>query len=161
MGRVYGISEFATLVGRSVSTVRRWETEGRIVARRNATGQRYFDDGDVRAVLAPGSARDGRTVIAYCRVSSTSDRAGLSAQREDLEAFCAVHGLVVDEWVSEIGRGSDLMRPQLLDVMTRVKAGQVSTLIVADRDRLATVGCDYLAYEAETAGCALLVAHGG
>jgi predicted site-specific integrase-resolvase len=38
---VYRIGEFAKRVGRSASTVRRWEREGRIQARRGPTGQRY------------------------------------------------------------------------------------------------------------------------
>jgi predicted site-specific integrase-resolvase len=46
----YRIGEFAKRIGRSVSTVRRWEIEGRITARRTPAGQRYFDDADVRRV---------------------------------------------------------------------------------------------------------------
>lgn len=157
--RIYRISEFAERIGRSVSTVRRWEAEGRITARRTASGQRYFDESDVLAVLRPGFVREGRKVIVYCRVSFVSQREDLASQRAAMETFCLGRGLAVDEWVSEIGGGMDLLRPKLLDVMSRVKAGRVSTLVLAHTDRLARFGFDYLAHEAASAGCDLLVAN--
>jgi len=61
---VYRIGEFAKRVGRSASTVRRWEREGRIQARRGPTGQRYFDESDIRKVLQPGfDERSRKTVV--------------------------------------------------------------------------------------------------
>jgi putative resolvase len=158
MGKVYRISEFAERIGRSASTVRRWEAEGRITARRTPTGQRYFDESDVFAVLTPGFARDDRKVIVYCRVSCAGQRDDLASQRAAMETFCLARGLTVHEWVSEIGGGMNLLRPKLIDIMSRVKAGQVSTLVVAHKDRLARFGFDYLAHEADAAGCELLVA---
>lgn len=74
-----------------------------------------------------------------------------------MKTFCLARGLAVHEWVSEIGGGMDLLRPKLLNVMSRVNAGQVSTLVIAHEDRLGRFGFDYLSYEAEVAGCELLV----
>jgi len=159
MGRICRISEFAERIGRSASTVRRWETEGRITTRRTPTGQRYFDDSDVAAVLIPGFDRDDRKVIVYRRGSSAGQRDDLASQRLAMEAFCLGHGLAVDDWVSEIGGGMNLPRPKPLDVMAQVKAGQVSTLVVAHRDRLARFGFDCFDHEARVAGCEILVAN--
>ncbi len=78
MSGVYRIGEFAKRVGRSVSTARLWEVEGRIVARRLSSGQRYFDDSDVRKVLRPDFDAAGREVVVYCRVSSPSRKANLA-----------------------------------------------------------------------------------
>ena len=39
----YRINEFAKRVGRSVQTVRRGEKEGKLIAKRLPSGQRYFD----------------------------------------------------------------------------------------------------------------------
>ena len=45
-------------------TVRRWEREGRIQARRGPTGQRYFDESDIGKVLQPGfDERSRKTVV--------------------------------------------------------------------------------------------------
>lgn len=159
MGRVYRISEFAERIGRSATTVRRWETEGRITARRTLSGQRYFDETDVTAVLTPGFSPDSRKTVVYCRVSSAGQRDDLASQRDAMEIFCAGRGLTVDDWVCEIGGGINLTRPKLLDTMNKIKAGMVSTLVVAHKDRLARFGFDYLSHEATNAGCEILVAN--
>ena len=44
-------------------TVRRWEREGRIQARRGPTGQRYFDESDIRKVPQPGFDEHSRTTV--------------------------------------------------------------------------------------------------
>ena len=59
----YRIGEFAKRVGRSAGTVRRWEREGRIQARRGPTGQWYFDESDIREVRRPGFDERSRTTV--------------------------------------------------------------------------------------------------
>ena len=54
MSKIYRISEFAKRIGRSPSTVRRWETEGKIRAKRLASGHRYF-------LMSSGVKTRGRT----------------------------------------------------------------------------------------------------
>ena len=44
MSSVYRINEFAKRVGRSVQTVRRWEKEGKLQAKRLPSGHRCFDE---------------------------------------------------------------------------------------------------------------------
>jgi putative resolvase len=80
MGSVFRIGEFAERIGRSVGAVRRWESEGRITVRRTPTGQRYFDDTDVRRVLQPGFDESTRKAVVYCRVSSPGQRDDLASQ---------------------------------------------------------------------------------
>jgi putative resolvase len=99
MGRVYRIGEFAVRVGRSASTVRRWEREGRITPRRLPSGQRYFDDSDARRVLQPGSGDSARRVVVYCRVSSPGQKEDLASQVSAMEQFCPGRGLAVGERV--------------------------------------------------------------
>ena len=159
MDSVYRIGEFASKIGRSASTVRRWETEGRIVARRSPSGQRFFTDADVHAVLTPGFDSTVRETVVYCRVSSANQRADLANQRSGMEQFCLARGLPVDRWITEVGGGMNLTRPKLLALMADIKAGRVATLVVAHKDRLARFGFDYLAHEATTAGCDILVAN--
>ncbi|NWH06638.1 MerR family DNA-binding transcriptional regulator, partial [Desulfobacter latus] len=44
MSNIYRINEFAKRIGKSASTLRRWDAEGRLVAKRTPTGQRYYDE---------------------------------------------------------------------------------------------------------------------
>lgn len=159
MGSVYRIGEFAEKIGRSASTVRRWEAEGRISARRSPSGQRFFTDVDVHAVLTPGFDRTDRETVVYCRVSSANQRADLASQVTAMQQFCLARGLSVHRWVTEVGGGMNLARPKFLALMSDVKAGKIAVLVVAHKDRLARFGFDYLDHEATTAGCEILVAN--
>ncbi|MDA8383818.1 MAG: MerR family transcriptional regulator, partial [Betaproteobacteria bacterium] len=51
MEKHYNISDFARRIGRSASTVRRWERDGLLKSKRLSSGHRYFDEDDVRGIL--------------------------------------------------------------------------------------------------------------
>ncbi len=156
---MYRIGEFAQRVGRSPSTVRRWEREGRIVARRTTSGQRYFTDADVRRVLQPGFDESARRTVVYCRVSSPGQKDDLALQVDAMEEFCRGRGLAVDEWVREVGGGMNLGREKLLALMDAIERGEVATLVVAHKDRLARFGFEYLEHVAGKNGCQIIVAN--
>lgn len=158
MSKVYRIGEFAERVGRSASTVRRWEREGLLTPNRTRSGQRYFTEADVRSVLnlAAGTAQHRSTVI-YCRVSSSGQRGDLESQVASMDQFCLANGITVDERVREIGGGMNLHRPKFLELMDRIEDGQVEHLLVAHQDRLARFGFDYLNHVAQRNGCRITV----
>ncbi|SCF94857.1 Predicted site-specific integrase-resolvase [Streptomyces sp. Ncost-T10-10d] len=155
---MYRISEFAQRVGRSASTVRRWEREGRIAPQR-ISGQRYFTDADVRQVLQPGFDESARQTIVYCRVSSPGQKDDLASQVQAMEEFCRGRGLAVDQWIREIGGGMDLQRKKFLALMDAIERGEVGTLVIAHEDRLARFGFDYLEHVARKNGCTIVVAN--
>ncbi|MBU3866292.1 IS607 family transposase [Streptomyces sp. 4503] len=159
MVSMYRISEFAERIGRSPSTVRRWEREGRIVVRRTASGQRYFNDADVRRVLQPAFDEAARKTVVYCRVSSPGQKDDLASQITAMEEFCRGRGLAVDEWVREIGGGMNLKRKKLLALMDSIERGEIGTLVIAHTDRLARFGFEYLEYVADKNDCTILVAN--
>ena len=69
MDKIYRINEFAKRIGKSTSTLRRWDREGQLVAKRTPTGQRYYNESDIRKIL--GIKDIERKIIVYCRVSSS------------------------------------------------------------------------------------------
>lgn len=140
-----------------MSTVRRWEREGRITPRRTASGQRYFDESDVLAALKPGFDASARLTVVYCRVSSPGQQSDLDSQAAAMEAFCLGAGIAVDEWISEIGGGMTLRRQKFLRLMDRIEDGQIGRLLVAHKDRLARFGFEYLEHVADRHGCEITV----
>jgi predicted site-specific integrase-resolvase len=76
-----------------------------------------------------------------------------------MEQFCLARGLAVDEWVSEVGGGMNLRRKKFLAVMDLIERGEVATLVVAHKDRLARFGFDFLEHVATKNGCAIIVAN--
>ncbi len=155
----YRIGEFASRVGRSASTVRRWEYEGRITAKRTASGQRYFDESDVRAVLQLGAPDAERVTVVYCRVSSPGQKDDLASQVAAMEMFCLNAGIAVTEWVTEIGGGMNFKRKKFTRLIDRIADGGVERLVVAHKDRLTRFGFDLIAHVADRNGCQITVAN--
>ncbi len=155
MSKKYRISEFAERIGKSTATVRRWEVEGKIKPKRHPSGQRYFDESDVQAML--GHPPPKRVTLVYCRVSSAAQKDDLALQCEAMEIYCRAAGITVDEWIKEIGGGMNFKRKQFLAILERILRGEVAKLIVAHKDRLMRFGFDLFQHLATEYGCSVEV----
>ena len=151
MSNIYRITEFAKRIGRDPSTIRRWEREGKIQSKRFPSGQRYFDESDVRLLL--GGAPEKRKAIVYCRVSSSGQKDDLASQVEAMEIYCRAAGLAVDEWIQEIGAGMNFKRKKFLALLQQIMRGEVARLVVAHKDRLMRFGFDCFEHMATESGC--------
>ena len=155
MSKQYSIGEFAKRLGRSPQTIRRWEAEGKLQAKRLPSGHRYFDESDVR--LMRGGAPKRRDVVVYCRVSSAGQKDDLASQVRAMEAYCLGAGIAVDEWIQEIGSGMSFKRKRFLSLVDRIQRGEVRLLLVAHKDRLMRFGFDLFAHIAAENGCEIVV----
>lgn len=155
MSNIYRINEFAKRIGKSTSTLRRWDVEGRLVAKRTLTKQRYYDESDVRRIL--GVKEIERKIVVYCRVSSSNQKDDLKSQVSAMENFCLNNGVPVSEWIQEIGGGMNFKRKKFLSLISRVTSGEISQLIVAHKDRLCRFGFDFFEHLANQNGCEILV----
>ncbi len=68
-----------------MSTLRCWDAEGKLIAKRTPTGQRFYDESDVRKIL--GIKNISRKVVVYCRVSSSSQKDDLMSQVTAMEQY--------------------------------------------------------------------------
>lgn len=155
----YRIGEFAEKVGRSTSTIRRWEREGRISPNRSIGGQRYFDESDVRSTLRIDVPNKRRVTVVYCRVSSAGQRDDLESQCAAMDTFCLGSGIAVDERISEIGGGMNFQRKKFLTLIDRISDGEIEQVVVAHKDRLTRFGFDMIEHMAQRNGCEIVVAN--
>jgi putative resolvase len=104
MNTLVTIREAARALGVSISTLRRWEREGKLVPEHTPGGHRRYD----LAKLYPERFRAGadvtRKTIAYARVSSHDQQAELERQKQVLELYCARQGWTF-EVVADLGSG--------------------------------------------------------
>ena len=103
MDRILTISDAAKVLGVSVTTLRRWETEGKLIPERTAAGHRRYDLLKIKPASIHASASDRRT-IAYARVPSHDQKSDLERQKQVLELYCAKQGWRF-EVVSDLGSG--------------------------------------------------------
>lgn len=155
MSKRYRIHEFAQRVGRSPQTIRRWEREGKLTPNRLPSGQRYFDEADVRSIVG-GHPVEKKTVV-YCRVSGAGQKNDLRSQVEAMEIYCRASGIAVDEWIQEVGGGMNFKRKHFLALVDRIQRGEIARLIVAHKDRLMRFGFDLLNHIAVLNGCEIEV----
>ncbi|EYS97421.1 recombinase [Cupriavidus sp. SK-4] len=133
MRKVYRINEFAKRIGRAPCTVRRWEREGILAAKRLPSGHRYFDESDVRAILGGGPEK--RSTAVYCRVSSAGQRDDLQSQVAAMEEYCRAGAIAVDEWIQEVGGGMNFKRKRFLALIERIQRGEIERVLIAHKAR--------------------------
>ncbi len=151
-------AQVAKLLGVTVKTVQRWDREGRLVpSGRTATNRRYYTEEQIARFRQETVHRGPRRQVAYCRVSSQSQRTDLKHQRTVLEDFCVARGLANVEFVEEIGGGMNFGRKKFLALMDAVESGAVGTLMVAHKDRLTRFGYEWFERFCQQHACEILV----
>ena len=143
----------------NIKTIQRWDREGRLKpAGRTITGRRYYTEDQILAFRhqrpRPPHARK---IVAYCRVSSQSQRPDLKNQRLALEQCCTARGLANVEFMEEVGSGMNFRRKRFLTLMDAVDAGEIGTVILAHKDRLTRFGYEWLERFCQQHGCEMLV----
>lgn len=157
METLYPPRVFARMIGRSVSTLQRWDREGRLIARRTPTNRRYYTHEDYLRVTGRGDRARDRRVYAYLRVSSAAQRPDLVNQRAAVERFCSAAGKAVAEYLEDVGSGLNYKRKNFVALMEMVERGEVSEIVVAHKDRLVRFGFEWFEKFCADHGAAITV----
>lgn len=153
---MYSPAKFAELIGKSVKTLQRWDREKVLVAKRNPKNRRYYTHDQLLEYKGKKSSNDKLTIV-YSRVSSNAQKPELVNQISALETFCTARGLAVSRWVDEVGSGLNYKRKKFNKLMIDIENGQVSTLVIAHKDRLVRFGFEWFEAFAQRHGCEIVV----
>lgn len=140
MNRLIAIGEAAKVLGVSISTLRRWEKEGRLKSEETGSKHRRYDLMKLKPELRQ-SVADNRKTIAYARVSSSDQRADLERQKQVLELYCASQGWTY-EIVSDLGSGMNYQKKGLKRLLAAIIDDKVGRLVVTHKDRLLRFGAE-------------------
>ena len=158
MRKMITTGKAARQLGVSVKTLQRWDREQKLNAHRTLTGRRYYEQDQLVSFLGKvKTPEQERSSVAYCRVSSQAQRPDLRNQRTVITDFCVARGLANVEYIEEIGGGLNFKRPRFTELVDRICAGAVSTLILAHKDRLARFGFELLRHLCQANRCELLI----
>ncbi|WP_139294320.1 IS607 family transposase, partial [Microcystis aeruginosa] len=128
------ISEAAKLKGVSVSTLRRWESEGKLIPERTVNGHRRYT---ISQLL--GLKENLSYTVGYCRVSSHDQKKDLERQKEVVELFCAQNGWPV-EIIDDLGSGLNYNKKGLKRLIRLIVDSKVERLVLTHKDRLLRFG---------------------
>ena len=140
MNRLYSIGEASKALGVSITTLRRWEAEGRLIPEHTAGGHRRYD----LAKLKPEVYRsvvDTRRTVAYARVSSHDQKEDLNRQQQVLELYCAQQGWSF-RLISDLGSGMNYYKKGLKQLLNDILAGDIGRLVITHKDRLLRFGAE-------------------
>jgi predicted site-specific integrase-resolvase len=152
----YKIAEFSKRLGVSAHTLRRWDKEGKLTPSRTMGGQRIYTELDFQKALRMRVDEKPKRTVIYCRVSSPNQKDDLQSQIQAMEMFCLGRGLIA-ETITEIGGGMNLSRKKFMQLVTDIISGEVGTVIIAHKDRLARFGFDLVDNLAKQYGCEIIV----
>ena len=136
--------EASQRLGVAISTLRRWDKEGKIDSIRTPGGQRRFCICEYEEEEKP--------IVLYARVSTHSQKDDLERQVEFLQSKYPK-----GELVKEIGSGLNFKRRKLLSILERIYKRDISMLVVAYSDRLVRFGFPLIEWLCQQGECKLVV----
>ena len=155
MTEYISIGEMAKRLGVSISTLRRWEEEGRAPASvRTEGGQRRYEIADT------GIPKSKLKTIAYARVSSHDQKEDLARQIKVLEMYCAAKGWSFD-LISDLGSGMNYNKKGLRSLIEKILAGSVERLVLTNKDRLLRFGAELIFSICEAKNVEVVLIHQG
>ncbi len=142
MGKLVPISVAADVLGVSVTTLRRWEREGKLKSERTHAGHRRYNLSKIKLELCHVDD-SARKTIAYARVSSHDQKDDLKRQKQVLELYCARQGWTF-EVVADLGSGMNYHKKGLKRLLNDILAGKIGRLVIAHKDRLLRFGAELI-----------------
>jgi len=141
MERIVSISEAAEVLGVSITTLRRWEAAGKLVAEHTAGGHRRYDLAKLRPELFRAADQGQRKTVAYVRVASLDQKDDLERQQQLLQRYCARQGWTF-EVIVDLGSGVNYHKKGLKRLVSDMLDGQVGRLVITHKDRLLRFGAE-------------------
>lgn len=132
----------AELIGVSVPTLQRWDREGVLKAHRTPTNRRYYTKEQyLKYINEP--IENQRKVIGYLRVSSRNQTDDLKNQKQFIKQFCNAKGIVVDDYMTDIGSGLNYKRKNWNELLDQVMNNEIETIYITYKDRFIRFGYEW------------------
>lgn len=146
--KLYTTKQAAEFLNVAVSTIIRWDNEGKIHSLRTPGGHRRFTEEELQRVLgiqAPSQPTGLRAAL-YARVSTKKQQntGNLDRQMERLREQAQKQGYEIVIALSETASGVNENRPKLHRLLRMIRDGEVDIVVVEYKDRLARFGYRYL-----------------
>lgn len=142
MKKLVSIGKASEILGVSIQTLRRWESEGKITSERTLKNHRRYDLNSIAPELTHKKSMDhSRKTIAYARVSSHDQKDDLVRQQQVLEMYCANQGWTFD-LISDLGSGMNYKKKGLNKLLEAIMNNEIGRLVLTHKDRLLRFGAE-------------------
>lgn len=134
------IGKFAKELGVSPEHVRTMHRTGEVIpARISEKGTRYYSEEQLRELKNTQFSQREEKVVAYCRVSTKSQKADLEKQVENVKSYMYAKGYSF-EVITDIGSGINYKNKGLQELVSLIDSNQVSKVVILHKDKLVRFG---------------------
>ena len=135
------IKEASDFLGVSISTLRRWEEEKRLIPEKTAGGHRRYDRD--KLIRFKNKEAGNRITIAYARVSSSDQKEDLERQKDSLSNYCVARGYQF-RVISDLGSGLNYTKKGLSELIELICNNEIERIVINYKDRLIRYGYELI-----------------
>lgn len=138
------IGKFAKELGVTPEHVRTMHRTGEVIpARISEKGTRYYSEEQLRDLKNSRTLQREEKVVAYCRVSTKSQKDDLEKQVENVKSYMYAKGYSF-EVITDIGSGINYKNKGLQKLISLIASNQVTKVVILHEDRLVQFGFELI-----------------
>ena len=138
------IGKFAKELGVTPEHVRTMHRTGEVIpARISEKGTRYYSEEQLRELKNSRTPQRGEKVVAYCRVSTKSQKDELEKQVENVKSYMYAKGYSF-EVITDIGSGINYKNKGLQELISLINSNQITKVVILHKDRLVGFGFELI-----------------
>lgn len=138
------IGKFAKELGVTPEHVRTMHRTGEVIpARISDKGTRYYSEEQLRKLKNTQFSQREEKVVAYCRVSTKSQKDELEKQVENVKSYMYAKGYSF-EVITDIGSGINYKNKGLQELISLIDSNQVAKVVILYKDRLVRFGFELI-----------------
>ena len=143
MEKIYNVTEFAEMIGKSVKTMQKWDRDGIFKAYRSPSNRRYYTHSQYLDYIGESRTEIKSNVI-YARVSTRNQIDDLKNQIKYLEKYCLDNGIPISNIYSDFGSGMNYSRKKWNTLIDDCFEGKIDKIIISYKDRFVRFGFDWI-----------------
>lgn len=138
------IGKFAKELGVTPEHVRTMHRTGEVIpARISEKGTRYYSEEQLRELKNSRTPHREEKVVAYCRVSTKSQKDELEKQVENIKSYMYAKGYSF-KVITDIGSGINYKNKGLQELISLINSNQITKVVVLYKDRLVQFGFELI-----------------
>lgn len=138
------IGKFAKELGVTPEHVRTMHRTGEVIpARISEKGTRYYSEEQLKELKNSRTPQREEKVVAYCRVSTESQKDDLEKQVENVKAYMYAKGYSF-EVITDIGSSINYKNKGLQELISLINSNQITKVVILHKDRLVGFGFELI-----------------
>lgn len=143
MEKLYTVTEFAEMIGKSVKTLQRWDRLGTLIAYRSPSNRRYYTHTQYLEYLGKKKESNKINVI-YARVSTKNQEDDLYNQIKFLKKYSIDNGIPISNIYTDYGSGLNYNRKNWNKLIDDCFDDKINKIIISYKDRFVRFGFDWI-----------------